>query len=178
MDEISFARVEKDGGNFRAFAEMWLRYMREIEDEGDDEALLRRAGRLLEIHERRKAEGKIFDIELCEYDGRAAGFCAFDVVEMKGLKNDDYIATIGPLTGSDRWGEIMEFYVRPEYRARGLAKAMFFRAMEIFRRNGLERIVLTPFRDVKEFWLKLGFRDSGAMDPTNASPIFLMDARP
>ena len=71
------------------------------------------------------------------------------------------------------YGYVMEFYVLPERRRRGVGRALFGRLETLFEEDGVERLYLTadPVTG-RPFWEAMGFVDSGETSPENGLPIY------
>ncbi len=100
--------------------------------------------------------------ELCELDGAPIGFFygKTDRPEHKGDKKVGY-------------GCIMEFYVKPERRRKGVGTAMFRRLESLFQTDGAFRMYLTadPYGGVP-FWTALGFLRTGEVSPENHLDVY------
>lgn len=70
-------------------------------------------------------------------------------------------------------GYILEFFVKPEFRRRGLGKQMLFRLEALFRQDGAVQMYLTadPVTG-KPFWEAVGFENTGVRSPDNQLLIY------
>lgn len=60
------------------------------------------------------------------------------------------------------WGYIMEFYIIPDFRRKGLGRILYGFIKEEFMKFGINNIWLTASRENGEpFWCSLGFMDTG-----------------
>jgi len=175
VESIEFTRVEKNYNRLQNFMELWLQYMHEIGDKRDDDKILGHANKIIEIQEQKQAENKVYNIELCIQDENIIGFCFYSIVEIKYQKDTEYGLIIKPLVDYNDYGYILEYYINPKYRLKGYGKIMFYRIKEKFEKNNIKKIVLTPNVNTKakHFWEKIGFKNSGGVDPTNDLPIFI-----
>ena len=72
------------------------------------------------------------------------------------------------------WGYVMEFYVSPEYRRRGLGRRMYRECEDFFRLRGARNVWLTADGVTGiPFWLSLGYTDSGEVSAENGLRIFI-----
>lgn len=100
-------------------------------------------------------------LELCVADGQPIGFyhAKVDHLGHKGYIKPEY-------------GFIMEFYIIPEQRRKGLGCFMYQRMISHLMNHGVKKIYLTtdPVTG-KPFWEKLGFISNGEMSPDNDQEI-------
>lgn len=60
------------------------------------------------------------------------------------------------------WGYIMEFYIIPDFRKKGLGRMLYAFIKEEFTRYGIDNLWLTANQENGEpFWFSLGFVDTG-----------------
>jgi hypothetical protein len=52
---------------------------------------------------------------------------------------------------------------------------MFQHIQNIFTKNNIKIIILTPNVESKIFWEKMGLIDSGKIDPSNELPIYIKE---
>jgi ribosomal protein S18 acetylase RimI-like enzyme len=175
MENVKFMRIERSSNQLQLFIDLWLLYMHEIGDERSDDRIVKHANKILEIQEQQKKEGKIYNIELCMQDNNIIGFCFFTIGEIKLQKDTEYGFIIKPLVNNNDYGFIMEFYINPEYRLQGCGKTMYYHIEEIYKESKINKIVLTADAKAICFWEKLGFCNSGKIDPGNDQPLFLKD---
>ena len=101
-------------------------------------------------------------LELCYFGETAVGFCygKIDRPHRKGCIRPD-------------WGYVMEFYVLPEYRRKGLGKRMYLRLQDFFNSKDTAGIYLTsdPVTG-KPFWGAMGFIATGEISANNNQEIF------
>lgn len=101
-------------------------------------------------------------LELCYLEGELVGFW-YGKVEMN-------------VTGMPQNGIkaiILEFYIRPGYRRRGLGRAMYRRAVAVLEKWGANRLELTadPVSGAA-FWRAMGFKPNGKKDEYSGYPIW------
>jgi len=101
-------------------------------------------------------------LELCGMNGVWAGFlyARVDHDNQKGYCRPG-------------WGYILEFYVKPEYRRKGVGREMFRRLEALYRCHGVIRMYLTadPVTG-RPFWEALGFENTGDIHPDNRLFIY------
>ena len=71
------------------------------------------------------------------------------------------------------WGYVMEFYVRPQYRRKGVGRKMVNLCEEFFSFRGARNIWLTADAVTGvPFWLACNYCDSNEISPENNQKIF------
>ncbi len=71
------------------------------------------------------------------------------------------------------WGYVMEFYVRPSFRRRGLGTEMYARLERLLRADGAQNLYLTADTPAAAlFWQAMGFVNSHEKCPDNDMEIF------
>jgi ribosomal protein S18 acetylase RimI-like enzyme len=84
---------------------------------------------------------------LGERDGKAAGLLVLRIVPT--------------LSGADDWAEITEIYVRPQFRRRGIGRALVEAALDYGRRRGCREfhLLVDPSNEAGQaFYADLGFQ--------------------
>lgn len=155
-------------GNDRQYQElisMWIPYMREIFK--DDQETQNESDLDLEKYalQRINIQGKRNDMhfELVYVDKEVIGF-AFYAVDLGGIKG---IVEAG-------YGYIMEYYIIPSRRRSGYATELYQHVFDTFENHKVNYLYLTPDNESGiPFWLKMGFYDSGKVDPDNKMPIYI-----
>jgi GNAT superfamily N-acetyltransferase len=75
------------------------------------------------------------------------------------------------------FGYIMEFYVVPEYRRRGVGTRLFRRLETLFAHDGAEQMYLTADPVTGEpFWHTKGFKTNGETSPETGTAIYVKNA--
>jgi len=101
-------------------------------------------------------------LELCYLGDLPVGFLygKIDHVDHKGYIKPGY-------------GYIMEFYVKPDYRKRGIGTMMYRRLEGLFRADGAYTMYLTadPVTG-RPFWEAVGFTNTGVKSPENQLYIY------
>ena len=175
MKNVKFVLVEENHEHLDKFMDSWVAYMREIGDDRSDDKIIGHAHKILEIQKQKHEENKVYNIEFCVPDENIIGFCFFCISEIKYQKDTEYGLLIKPLVNYNDYGYIMEYYIDPKYRLQGYGKIMCNHVCQSIGDNNVKKIVLTPSLVSNNFWKRMGFYDSGKVDPTNDLPIFLMD---
>jgi len=101
-------------------------------------------------------------LKLCWLDDQPAGFLygKVDHKEHKGYVKPGY-------------GYVMEFYVVPQFRRKGIGTAMFHHLENCFKMDGATQMYLTT--DTNEgisFWEWQGFVNTGEESPDNSMAIY------
>lgn len=101
-------------------------------------------------------------LEMCTINDDVIGFYHAKV---------DHIGHTGYI--KPEYGFIMEFYIIPEYRRKGIGSLMYQRIVSHFSNHGVNNIYLTtdPVTG-KPFWEKLGFIFNGELSPDNDQEIY------
>ncbi len=161
MENLTYLQPEIGNEDHRVLLEtLTIPYNRELDSHVED---------TLSVHEIRAITGKMLStaghsetgLELCYLNGELVGFWYGKV--------DTNVAGIPQ---KRRKAAILEFYIRPCYRRRGLGSAMYRRAVEVLERWGANRLELTadPVTGVA-FWRAMGFKPNGKKDECYGFPI-------
>ncbi len=159
MIELNYVSVTVD--NYKTFQDYMIQYAKELDEHqgrNTDSEVLKRWTR--SIAEKQFDKGRC--LKLCCYKSEIIGFLygKIDQPDDKGFKKIGY-------------GDIMEFYVQPEYRRKGFGKEMYLYLEDFFGKNGVKNIYLTadPVTG-KPFWEAMGFSDTGEISPENKQSIY------
>jgi GNAT superfamily N-acetyltransferase len=144
---------------------LWLNYMREIYSDDDD--VKNEPDDVIKswLYGRANIQGQREDMHFeCIYlKENLAGFVLY-AVDLGGIKG---ILDAG-------YGYIMELYVIPQYRRKGIASETFERVKQTLIKDGSDKAYLTPDNESGvPFWKSLGFADTGKIDPDNKMPIYM-----
>ncbi len=144
---------------------LWIQYMRELyesdeefQSESDDKI---KSWLLDRIHIQGQRDNMHFECVFADDQLIGFVFYAIDIGGIKGLIDAGY-------------GYIMEMYVIPKYRKRAYGTKMYEHVSKTLKEEGALHTYLTP--DSKSgvpFWIKMGFVDSGKIDPDNKMPIYI-----
>ena len=168
MENIRFTQIYKENQDLhQELLPLWLDYMKEIGEHNsnspynNDEIIKDIQG----LERRVKIQGnrKEMHFELFYCDDLLIGFANFaiDTGTVYGLIEAGY-------------GVVMEFYIAPNYRRKGYGKILFGHIEKALKSDGTQHIYLTPDLVTGEaFWVAMGFRDTGKVDPDNKLPIYL-----
>ncbi len=159
MNDLKFTAVTAE--NRAAFHELMQMYAKELDENQhrntDSEQLRRWTDRIIE-----KQHGKGHCLKLCCKGAESIGFLygKIDQPEGRGYKRVGH-------------GYIMEFYVLPEHRRKGLGRAMLSHLESFFAENGAKQLYLTadPVTG-KPFWEAMGFINTGEICPDNGQEIY------
>lgn len=148
-------------------ASLWVDYMREIYSE--DENVLQESDDTIitwlvdRVNVQGQRESMHFE---CVFDDdNLLGFI-FYAIDLGGIRE---IIEAG-------LGYIMEMYVVPKARRKGFGTEIYEHAKKTMLEDGAVRAYLTP--DSKAgvpFWEKIGFKNSGKIDPDNKMPIYVIE---
>lgn len=166
LQSLGFEQIIK--GNevqYKELIAMWIPYMREIfKDDMDvqnesDADLERYAYQRVNI----QGERKDMHFELVYLGKEVIGFAlyAVDLGGIKGLIEPGY-------------GYIMEYYIVPNKRRKGYGMELYQHLVEVFKSHKVKYLYLTPDNTLGiRFWFRMGFLDSGKIDPDNKMPIYI-----
>ena len=164
---VKYIQIENTQKYVEQLTPLWISYMREIykgdievKNATDDEIASWLIGRV-QIQGQRDT----MHFELIFNNDILVGFVmyAIDLGGIKGLIEPGY-------------GYIMELYIMPDFRRKGIASEVFMHMEDILKNQGAQRIYLTPDSvSGVPFWQSLGFSDCGKIDPDNKMPIYLID---
>ncbi len=162
-----YIQVENSEKYIKLLTSLWISYIREIY-EGDIEIQNKTdneiAGWLIG---RINIQGQrdTMHLELIYSDEILVGFAMY-AIDLGGIKG---IVEAG-------LGYIMELYILPEYRRKGIASKVFSHMENVLQNQGALQIYLTPDSGSGiPFWKNAGFRDSGKTDPDNKMPIYIKE---
>lgn len=160
-----YIQVENSQKYIELLTPLWISYMREIyegdsevENSTDDEIASWLIGRV-------KIQGQrdTMHFELIYSNEILVGFAMY-AIDLGGIKG---IIDAG-------LGYIMELYIVPDFRRKGIASKVFTHMERILKNQGALQIYLTPDSSSGvPFWKTVGFSDSGKTDPDNKMPIYI-----
>lgn len=163
MEEVKFAQIYKEDKTLCETAgALWVPFVTEV---NGHEGKVKSDGEILEGLEKRIAiqgsrEDMHFEIMFLKDTPVGIAMFAIDLGTVYGLLEKGY-------------GTVMGFYVRPEYRKQGLGKAFWLHIEETLRRDGTGKFYVCPDSVTGvPFWTRMGFADSGLMDPDDMKPIY------
>ncbi len=161
MENLTYLQPESGNEDHRVLLEsLTIPYHQELDTHG---------GETLSVQEIRSITGDMLSaagragvgLELCYLEGELVGFWYGKVdINATGVQRKAGKATI------------LEFYIRPGYRRRGLGSAMYRRAVEVLERWGANRLELTADPATgAAFWRAMGFEPNGKKDECYGFPI-------
>ena len=162
MENLTYLQPENHNDDHRVLLEsLTIPYHQELDTHG---------GETLSVHEIRSITGDMLSaagragvgLELCYLEGELVGFWYGKVdINATGVQRKAGKATI------------LEFYIRPGYRRRGLGRAMYHRVAEVLGIWGAECVELMadPVTGAP-FWHKMGFKPNGKTDEDYGYPIW------
>ncbi len=159
MNKLTYISVsEKERHIFHKLMQKYARELDEHQHRSTDPAILARWTD--SIIDRQLDAGRY--LRLCRAGDDIIGF----LYGKTDLPNDRGYKRVG-------WGYIMEFYVLPEFRRRGIGAAMLAQLEDFFRRNGVTQLYLTadPITG-RTFWRSMGFVATGELSPDNGQEIY------
>ncbi|MCL2854378.1 MAG: GNAT family N-acetyltransferase [Defluviitaleaceae bacterium] len=110
----------------------------------------------------RRAATEIVFLDILFIDDIAKGFILYQI----DSQESDWCVKEG-------YGTIREIYVTADLRHAGHGKALANHAEKRLSTKNIHGMYLTTEEVAKEFWTKMGYRDSGEICSENDSPIFV-----
>lgn len=80
----------------------------------------------------------------------------------------------GPFSVRPGWGTILEFGIDPAHRKQGLGRRAAAYAEDRMREAGVQNLYVSAYGPAREFWVRLGYRDSGELAP-NGLPVLVKE---
>jgi GNAT superfamily N-acetyltransferase len=163
MEKLKFVQVQKDNEqHFFETAKLWIAYIQELSShDGTNKA----ENEIIDnLRKRIGIQGKRSDmhLEIAYLNDEPIGIANFAID----------LGTIYDLIESG-YGTVMEFYIKPEFRRKGLGKEFINHIENVLRNDGAKYMYICPDPVTGEqFWKAMGFVDSGKIDPDNKLPIY------
>lgn len=108
-------------------------------------------------------------LEVGTYHGWIAELAAGQAIAGAGIQLRSVLPRPELPTGG-REALILNVYVEPVYRRRGLARRIMLHLLDWCRTQGIGRVVLHPSANARPLYESLGFRETGEMIYRNSSP--------
>ena len=164
MDKIEFVQIDKDNETICEIAkELWVPFIKEVnEHDGkkqSDDTILNGLKKRIFVQGTRK--DMHFEIIFLNDIPVGIAMFAVDLGTVYGLLERGY-------------GTVMGFYIQPEYRRMGLGKELWFHIENTLRLDGALNFYICPDSVTgTPFWTKMGFVDSGLIDPDDRKAIYI-----
>lgn len=164
---IQYVQAEGTRKFVELLTPLWVPYMREIY-EGDEAA-----GNTPDEEIKGWLKGRVMiqgqrdtmHLELIYSDGALVGFTMY-AIDLGGIQ--------GVLKAGH--GYIMEIYIIPAFRRKGIASQAYEHMENILKAQGAKAIYLTSdTAGGVPFWRAMGFTDSGKRDPDTNIPIYVKE---
>lgn len=163
-NQIDFIQIEKDNEeHFEMASKLWVPFIREVHEhdgtDEDEEQIINGLTKRIAIQGSRKD----MHFEIAVVDGESFGIAMFaiDLGTVYGLLEKGY-------------GTVMGFYIRPDFRRKGLGTILSRHIETVFRDDGAENMYICPDTVTGEpFWEANGYKDSGEIDPDDKKPIYI-----
>ena len=163
MNKLKYVQLHKDdAAQFEAAKRLWIPFCQEL---NQHDGVTETEGEIITDLKRRIAiQGKRADMqfELVYLGEEPVGIAMFaiDLGTVYGLLEKGYGTTMG-------------FYIRPEYRGKGYGRQLWEHAEAVLRGDGATKFYVCPDMVTGiPFWEKMGFSDSGKIDPDDKKPIY------
>lgn len=165
-NQITFTQIQKDNKEHYEIAEkLWVPFICEINKHNGaykpEEQIINGLKKRISIQGCRKD----MHFEIAFINGEPFGIAMFaiDLGTVYGLLEKGY-------------GTIMEFYICPNFRRKGLGTIFSKHIETILCSDGAPKIYLCPDSVTgKPFWAANGYKDSGKIDPDNQKPIYIKE---
>lgn len=164
---LTYIQVKNESEDINLLKPLWISYMREIYMGDPDVEILpdHEIADWLTGRVRIQGQRDTMHFERIYEKDILIGFAmyAIDLGGIKGILEAGY-------------GYIMELYIVPDYRRKGMGSQVFQYIENILKKDGTSKIYLTPdSASGIPFWRALGFMDSGKIDPDNKMPIYIRE---
>jgi ribosomal-protein-alanine N-acetyltransferase len=162
--QINFIQIEKDNtSHFEMASELWIPYHKEIDEHIgtylQEEEIIKDLKKRISIQGRRK--DMHFEIACVNEEPFGIAMFAIDLGTVYGLLEKGY-------------GTILEFYIHPEFRRKGLGTLFSKHIEATLYADGARKMYLCPDPVTgKPFWKSKGYTDSGKIDPDDKRPIYI-----
>jgi len=163
MAKFKFAQICKEDERICAMAkELWLPFIKEVnEHDGkkpNEEKIFDGLKKRIAIQGKRK--DMHFEIMFLNDIPVGIAMFAIDLGTVYGLLEKGY-------------GTVMGFYIHHKYRKMGLGRKFWFHIQDTLRADGALNFYICPDSVTGiPFWTKMGFQDSGLIDPDENKPIY------
>lgn len=155
-----FQIVRYSPAHFSSFKELFNKYfLNDLEISLSDEQLNKtctEVGRL--------SDDCISPLDLLIVNGAAIGFIEYQIDSAQSNWCE-----------KEGWGFIRELHVAPDFRRKGLGKALVTHAEGTLVGLSAQSFYLTSSSSAaaQAFWVRMGYRDSGTLSTLNGQPIFI-----
>lgn len=163
-NHINFIQIQKDNEeHFKIASKLWVPFIREVnEHDGtykDEEQIMDGLKKRIAIQGCRKD----MHFEIATVNGEPFGIAMFaiDLGTVYGLLEKGY-------------GTIMGFYVRPDFRRKGLGTILSRHIETVLYEDGATNMYVCPDAVTGEpFWKANRYNNSGKFDPDDKKPIYV-----
>ncbi len=146
---------------------LWIEYMRELYENDSDVQNKTEEELRSWLNGRIQIQGKRdnMHLEAIILQEEVIGFAMY-AVDLGGIS---HILESG-------LGYLMELFVMPEHRRKGIGTRVSIHMIETLKSHGVNKVYLTSDSDTGiPFWIHMGFKDSGKIDPDNKAPIYILE---
>lgn len=165
-NQISFIQIEKDNEkHFEMAAKLWVPFIREVQEHDgrceSEEQIIEGLRKRISIQGSRK--DMHFEIAMINGDPFGIAMFAIDLGTVYGLLEKGC-------------GTIMGFYIRPDFRRKGLGTILSRHIETVLYNDGAENMYICPDAVTGEpFWKANGYHNSGKIDPDDKKPIYIKE---
>lgn len=145
--DIQYVRINKENEkDCTEFLKLGYEYIKEVASEVSFEINNKFINSMVNLQNKNSNERWLIGLKV---HGNMVGFAHFKIDQ------SEYIG----------WGYILEFYIKPDFRRKGLGSKLYNFIKEKFTTCGIKDIWLTANRiNGEPFWFSLGFLDSGKIE--------------
>ena len=165
MKELRFIQLQESNDElFNMAKEVWLPFIHEVNSndgkiQSDDEII---DGLKKRIHIQGTRKDMHFEVALLGDEVIGISMFAID------------LGTIYGLLDRPGYGTVMGFYIKPEYRRKGLGRVLWEHIQIVLQNDGASKMYVCPDAVTGvPFWKAMGFSDSGKIDPDDKKPIYI-----
>jgi len=163
IKKLNFVQIQRNNGqHFIETVNLWIAYIQELSSydgiNEDENEIMDNLRKRIGI----QGERPDMHLEIAYLGDEPIGIANFaiDLGTVYGLIESGY-------------GTVMEFYIKPGFRKKGLGKEFLNHIEDVLRNDGAKYIYICPDSVTgKPFWKAMGFVDSGKVDPDNKLPIY------
>ena len=165
MKELRFIQLQESNDElFNMAKEVWLPFIHEVNSNDgkiqiDDEII---DGLKKRIHIQGTRKDMHFEVALLGDEVIGISMFAID------------LGTIYGLLDRPGYGTVMGFYIKPEYRRKGLGRVFWEHIQIVLQNDGASKMYVCPDAVTGvPFWKAMGFSNSGKIDPDDKKPIYI-----
>lgn len=163
MNKLKYVQLcKEDVAQCKAAQQLWLPFIQEMN--AHDGIVETETQIMAELNKRIAIQGKCqnmhFELAYSENEPVGIAMFAIDTGTLYGLLEKGH-------------GTALEMYICPEYRGKGYGRQFWEHAESVLREDGATKFYVCPDTVTGiPFWKKMGFSDSGKVDPDVNKAIY------